>query len=452
MMKHHNTILALAAIAVGLTAGPVQSAGSKIGTVATDWPEYRFDNDHTAYNPAEKVIGVDNVAGLQLAWQAPLSSGELAGVYDQTPTVANGIVYIGTQDGEFFAFSASGCGNSVCAQPLWRSVNLASGTTSAAVANGMVYVGSQTSFNSNNGKLNAFAAAGCGASVCKPLWRGDAGPTPPLGSPTVANGVVYTATYDGHLYAFDANGCGRKICLPLWVGKMKGFSSATPTVHNGIVYVGTYDTAGQFQGGGRLYAFNATGCGAAACEALWFGTTSDKGHQGVFDTATYSDGLIYVPTEIGKISAFHAEGCGAQMCSRLWQAKTEGGALAIAVGKIYAIACKNVTGGAICGIGVYDTNKCANTRCRLQRLYFSNDGVSGISDPIVANGLIYGRVGEHIVAWSTKSCGTFFCREKWAAMLPSAASGSPSISNGTVYIGTTSGSNNQGSLLAYKLP
>ena len=376
----------------------------------------------------------------------------IAGVFDQTPTVADGVVYIGTQDGEFFAFSANGCGSSVCAKPLWRSVNLASGTTSAAVANGIVYVGSQTSFNSNNGKLNAFAAAGCGADVCKPLWRGDAGPTPPLGSPTVANGVVYTATYNGQLYAFDANGCGQKICQPLWVGNMKGHSSATPTVHDGIVYVGTYDTAGQFEGGGRLYAFNAAGCGAATCEALWFGTASDKGHQGVFDTATYSDGLIYVATEIGKISVFHAEGCGAQICNPLWQTKTEGGALAIAGDAIYTQACKNVGGGAVCGTGVYSKKMCESSHCRLKRLYYSADQDGGFSEIIVANGLIYGRYSNQIMAWSTKSCGTFFCREKWAATLPSFSSGSPSISNGTVYIGTTSGSNNQGTLLAYKLP
>jgi outer membrane protein assembly factor BamB len=450
-MKHCNSILALAAIFVGLTGGPVLAAGFKTGDAATDWPQYRFDNEHTAYNPSEKIIGTNNIANLQLAWQAPLSNGELAGVNDQTPTVANGVVYIGTDDGEFFAFPADGCGKSVCAKPLWRSVNLASGTTTAAVANGIVYVGSQTSFNSNNGKLNAFAAAGCGKPVCKPLWRGDAGPTPPAAAPTVADGVVYTTTYNGHLYAFDASGCGQKLCQPLWVGKMKGFSTSTPTVHDGIIYVGAYDVRGQFQGGGRLYAFSAAGCGASTCKPLWYGVMDGKRDLGAFDTPTYSNGFVYVTTEIGKISVFHAEGCGARACNPLWQAKTEGGPLVVVGDNIYTRACKNVTGGAICGVGVYSISKCANSRCRLQRLYFSVDETGGMSDPIVANGLIYARFGQQMVAWSTKPCGTFFCREIWSVPLSAALSGSPSISNGTVYIGTTTGSDNQGTLLAYKL-
>lgn len=358
-MKHRNAILVVSAI-IGLSFGPVYAAGPKSGDAATDWPQYRFNSEHTAYNPAEKVIGLDNVAGLQLAWQAPLSSGELGGVNNQTPSVANGVVYIGTRDGEFFAFPADGCGNSVCQKPLWRSVNLASGTTTAAVANGIVYVGSQTSFNSNNGKLNAFAAAGCGASVCRPLWRGDAGPTPPAAAPTVVDGVVYTTTYDGHLYAFDADGCGGKLCQPLWVGKMKGFSTSTPTVHDGVVYVGAYDTLGKFQGGGRLYAFSAAGCGASMCNPLWSGIVGDNRSEGAFETPTYSNGLVYVTTEIGKISVFHAEGCGAQVCNPLWQAKTEGGALAVVGDHIYTRACKNVSGGAICGVGVYSISKCAD--------------------------------------------------------------------------------------------
>jgi outer membrane protein assembly factor BamB len=452
MTTYRRTILAISAVAIGLSIGPVHAAGPKAGDAATDWPQYRFDNEHTAYNPAEKVISLDNVAGLQLAWQAPLSSGELAGVDEQTPTVADGVVYIGTHDGEFFAFPADGCGNSVCTKPLWRSVNLASGTTTAAVANGIVYVGSQTSFNSNNGKLNAFAAAGCGKPVCKPLWRGDAGPTPPAAAPTVADGVVYTTTYNGHLFAFDANGCGQKLCQPLWVGKMKGFSTSTPTVHDGVVYVGTYDTRGQFQGGGRLYAFSAAGCGASTCKPLWYGSMDDKRDLGAFDTPTYSNGLVFVTSEIGKISAFHAEGCGAQVCNPLWQAKTEGGALVVAGDTIYAQACKNVSGGAICGVGVYSISKCATSpHCRLQRLYFSVDETGGMSDPIVANGLIYARFGQNLMVWSTKPCGAFFCREKQAVALSAALSGSPSISNGTVYIGTTSGSDNQGTLLAFKL-
>jgi hypothetical protein len=201
-----------------------------------------------------------------------------------------------------------------------------------------------------------------------------------------------------------------------------------------------------FRVGGQLYAFNATGCGTSKCKPLWFGIVGDEKNPGAFETPTYSNGLLFVTTEIGKISAFHAEGCGAQMCNPLWQAKTEGGALAFVGDIIYARACKNVSGGAICGVGVYSTSKCADSHCRLQRLYFSTDETGGMSDPIVANGLIYARFCQNLMAWSTKPCGVFFCRETEAGALSAALQGSPSISNSTVYIGTTAGSDNQGAL------
>ena len=38
-------------------------------------------------------------------------------------------------------------------------------------------------------------------------------------SPTVANGVVYAGDSDGKLYAFDAAGCGAATCEPIWTGE-----------------------------------------------------------------------------------------------------------------------------------------------------------------------------------------------------------------------------------------
>ena len=92
-----------------------------------------------------------------------------------------------------------------------------------------MYVGSQTSFSNNDGKLNAFTAAGCGQTVCAPLWQGLAGPQSILdSSPAVANGVVFVGAFDGKLYAFDADGCGRATCTPLWTGATGPRSNPRP--------------------------------------------------------------------------------------------------------------------------------------------------------------------------------------------------------------------------------
>ena len=79
-------------------------------------------------------------------------------------------------------------------QPLWSF--LTGGyiqVSSPAVANGLVYVGSY------DGKFYAFDA-NC-KSNCQPLWSFQTGDVI-FSSPAVANGLVYVGSGDGNLYAF----------------------------------------------------------------------------------------------------------------------------------------------------------------------------------------------------------------------------------------------------------
>jgi outer membrane protein assembly factor BamB len=52
----------------------------------------------------------------------------------------------------------------------------------------------------------------------------------------VANGVVYVTSDDGKLYAFDADGCGAASCQPLSTVTTAG-SPGSPAVAGGKVYV-----------------------------------------------------------------------------------------------------------------------------------------------------------------------------------------------------------------------
>src|SRR4029453_17037661 len=117
-------------------------------------------------------------------------------------------------------FDAAGCGSPVCTTPLWQSPPLSIVDSSPTVANGVVYVGS--GLVSPNG-VYAFAAKGCGAPICEPLWYGPTEGTVD-NSPAVANGVVYaaggTGFDDGKLYAFAAGGCGQRVCQPLWTAQL----------------------------------------------------------------------------------------------------------------------------------------------------------------------------------------------------------------------------------------
>jgi outer membrane protein assembly factor BamB len=71
-----------------------------------------------------------------------------------SPGVANGVVFVGSNDGNIYAFDASGSdgcsGTPKSCLPLWTGMTGAGVQSSPAIANGMVYVGSQ------DGKLYAF--------------------------------------------------------------------------------------------------------------------------------------------------------------------------------------------------------------------------------------------------------------------------------------------------------
>jgi len=62
---------------------------------------FGFDAQHTHSNPYEKFINTANVSQLQQKWTAPTADG-----ISSSPTVANGVVYVGSQDHKLYAFDA----------------------------------------------------------------------------------------------------------------------------------------------------------------------------------------------------------------------------------------------------------------------------------------------------------------------------------------------------------
>jgi outer membrane protein assembly factor BamB len=102
-----------------------------------------------------------------------------------------------------------------------------------AVARGNVLV------STNDGRLVAFAAAGCAASTCPPLWEGTLAANAAT-APVAGGDVVYVGMGDRQIAAFDLDGCGADTCSPLatvWVGDLSG----GPIVHDGLLIAGTND-------------------------------------------------------------------------------------------------------------------------------------------------------------------------------------------------------------------
>jgi outer membrane protein assembly factor BamB len=404
-----------------------------------NWPQYRFDDKRTGFNPHEKILNTSNVPRLELSWQAQL--GNL--VDYSSPAIVNGVAYIASSEGRLWAYSASGCGQSLCTSPLWASQQIAQMIDSPTVAGGYVYVGSQTSYSSNDGKLDVFSADGCGKSVCPPLWQGLAGTDSILeSSPAVAHGLVYIGAYDGKLYAFKATGCGQSTCDPVWTATTGGSIESTPTVSKGTVYVGSDD--------GNLYAFKAKGCGSSTCSPLWKGTLG----YAVFESSpAIVKGTVYIGSQHG-VAAFKAKGCGKSTCTPLWRASDNNdffnGSPAVAKGRVYI--------GVEDGINVYKAKGCGKSTCApLWSGFGSGRQAAVASSPTVANGVVYvGRNTGEILAWPAKGCGQSLCTNIWsAAFNEQIVTSSPSVVNGQVYIGSaddTYPSEISGRLYVFALP
>jgi len=187
-------------------AGPTRSA-------RIDWPQFRFNLCHTGFNPYEFVLSPATVGNLGVRWQ--YTTGDR--VYS-SPTVANGVVYVGSNDNNVYALNAS------TGALRWQYTAGAATPSSPAVAKGVVYAGS---YDNNVYALNASTGA--------LLWRYTTFGAV-FSSPAVANGVVYVGSYDANVYALNAS-----TGALLWRHTTRGGIRSSPAVANGVVYIGSDD-------------------------------------------------------------------------------------------------------------------------------------------------------------------------------------------------------------------
>jgi outer membrane protein assembly factor BamB len=95
-----------------------------------DWTQFHRDNMQR-WNPYETVLGVNNVGKLGLKWRAPFGTNTLS-----SPSVVNGVVYVGANDGKLSAMNAN------TGVTLWSYATGGRINSSPAVADGAVYFGS----------------------------------------------------------------------------------------------------------------------------------------------------------------------------------------------------------------------------------------------------------------------------------------------------------------------
>jgi outer membrane protein assembly factor BamB len=452
--------------------------------VRTNWAKFHFDLNNSGFNPYENVIGASNVSGLKTAW-----TGNTGYNIFSSPAVANGVIYVGaTGGGKFYAFSADGRTNctttgtppvTTCT-PLWIGATAAGVDSSPTVANGVVYVGTK----SPDDKLYAFSTSATSTNctttgtppvkTCTPLWTGATG-YGVNSSPAVANGVVYVGSLDGKLYAFStaagSSNCTTtgtppvKTCTPLWtatIGPADRGTSSSPSVANGVVYIGS---------AGKLYAFSAaagsTNCittgtpPAKTCTPLWTGATGNA----VFSSPAVANGVVYVGSEDKKLYAFSAAAGSTncittgtppvKTCTPLWTGATTGlivdSSPAVANGLVYVgsfdyklYAFSAAAGSANCTT----TGTPPVTTCT--PLWTGATGYVIDSSPAVANGVVYvgsgdGKLYAFGAAAGSINCTTSgtppvtTCTPLRTVATGSQVNSSPAVANGVVYVGSYDG-------------
>ena len=174
-------------------------------------------------------MGRQTLRAFSLSRQLPWSFAT-GGQIDSSPTVSNGLVYVGSHDGKVYALNAStgmvGENSELHNDVVW---SFTSGNmimfSSPAVADGVVYVGS---YDSNVYALNATKGAF--------IWSYKTGYSV-VSSPAVSNGVVYVGSEDDNVYALNAS--TGALIWKYATGGMIMVSS--PAVADGKVYIGSND-------------------------------------------------------------------------------------------------------------------------------------------------------------------------------------------------------------------
>jgi len=254
---------ALTALAAALLV-PVSSTTASAQTNPSDWPAYLDGPSHSSYNAAATSITTAGVQAGNLQpvwrWAAPASSNAGRNILRASPTVVDGVVYIGADDGEFYAVSEAtqkvlwshflglDTAKGDCGADAYGIISTAAVVTDPATGKLTVYV------YGSNSKLYALDAA-TGATV----WSAQ---------------VVTPSTTENDYYAWSS-----------------------PLVVNGHVYVGVSSACGNPQVNGGVVEYNQSTGGQVA---FWHSLPAGQVGASVWGSpAAEPDGTVVATTGNG---------------------------------------------------------------------------------------------------------------------------------------------------------
>ena len=248
-------LFASAGIAGVLATGLLGATGAG-GATVTNWPQYLYSPGHTSANTVANVITPANAASLKLAWNfVPKGSG-LVG-FLSSPTVYNGVIYIGARNGYFYAL------NETTGAIIWQR-----------------FIGFVPRLTCGKQGFTSTATVAL---------------DPTTGNPTI---YVYGAT--GYLYAMNATD-GTDVWPPAPVAIPSTtvndyYASSSPLVFNGNIYVGISSQCDVPLVRGGLAEYSQA---SGAVENTFFTTPPGTVGAGIWSSAATDGQSIYITTGNG---------------------------------------------------------------------------------------------------------------------------------------------------------
>jgi outer membrane protein assembly factor BamB len=257
MPRVMSWLLPLAAALVGgmlPQAGATPATGAARATTNLDWPQFLHDPSHSSVSPTT-AFTTANAASATVVWHwtPPAPSGSPTPHLDASPTVADGSVFIGVEDSNFYALNES-TGAMEWSMQLDTCPGTHGVTATAAVEPDPV-TGTPTVYVAGAHDLYALNAA-----TGEVVWQTRIAPA--ATNPHLYYNWSSPLVMDGHVYEGIASGCGG----PPIQGQEVELDQQTGQVLN------TWDSVPDGSIGGGVWSSivaSPTGHG------LWVGTGSD---------------------------------------------------------------------------------------------------------------------------------------------------------------------------------
>ena len=412
-----NGVYTLAAVgvtshAVALTQFTVGTPQLNTHTNAYDWPTFGYDLQGTRVNRTEKTINTSNVKTLAVKWKSPFP---VKNTVTGSPTIVNGIAYVGTVQGFLVAFDITN-GNT-----LWTFAAKGPIYGSATVVNGIAYFGT---VNYPAGGLIGNYFYALNATNGSLIWENYLNNGADWVDPLVSNGRVFVPSalregMSGGFSAFDAT-----TGATLWSFATGYGIWTTPTMD--LAGTNLYEDTGNpcLDSGGSICSGYVLDINPANGAIKWQYLVADiSGDDDIPTTATYAFGNLYLGSKNGLFyclnattgSVLHKYNTGDSGDSGIFSSP------AYYDGKVYF-------GGGDDLIHALNTNDFSLAWSFTSNRIF-------ISSPAIANNILYSGGGDGYVYAFNAPSGL----KLWSYHIGVTVISSPAVSNGVLYVSGSDG-------------